>query len=86
VTPGSASSLLIQVTRPGGLMYGNFRATPAEKAATIRRTGVYTSGRATRNLDRFPIARDGDTIVVDIGRVYRSDQDAAGWAAAHVTL
>jgi Rieske Fe-S protein len=47
--------------------------------------GVYTSGRATRNLDRFPIARDGDSVVVDVSRVYRSDRDAAGWAAAHVT-
>jgi hypothetical protein len=37
VTPGSASSVLVQVTQPGGLMFGNFRATPAEKAATIRR-------------------------------------------------
>jgi len=37
LTPGNANSLLIQVTRPGGLMYPNFRSSPAEKAATIRR-------------------------------------------------
>jgi hypothetical protein len=37
LTPGNANSLLIQVTRPGGLMYSNFRSTPAEKSATIRR-------------------------------------------------
>jgi len=37
LTPGNANSLLIQVTRPGGLMYSNFRSTPAEKAETIRR-------------------------------------------------
>ena len=37
LTPGNASSLLIQVTRPGGLMYANFRSTPAEKAETIRK-------------------------------------------------
>lgn len=37
VTPGNANSVLIQVTRPGGLMYSNFRSTPAEKSATIRR-------------------------------------------------
>ena len=37
LTPGNANSLLIQVTRPGGLMYSNFRATPSEKAETIRK-------------------------------------------------
>lgn len=37
LTPGSANSVLIQVTRPGGLMYANFRSTPAEKAETIRK-------------------------------------------------
>jgi hypothetical protein len=37
LTPGNANSLLIQVTRPGGLMYPNFRSTPAEKAETIRK-------------------------------------------------
>jgi len=37
LTPGNANSLLIQVTRPGGLMYSNFRSTPAEKAAAIRK-------------------------------------------------
>jgi hypothetical protein len=37
LTPGNANSLLIQVTRPGGLMYANFRSTLAEKSATIRR-------------------------------------------------
>lgn len=37
LTPGNANSVLIQVTRPGGLMYSNFRSTAAEKSATIRR-------------------------------------------------
>ena len=48
-------------------------------------TGVYTSGRATRNLDRYPIRRDGTSVVVDITKVFKSDQDAAGWAAAVVS-
>jgi nitrite reductase/ring-hydroxylating ferredoxin subunit len=46
--------------------------------------GTYTSGRATRNMDRFPIRRDGATLHVDVTRVFHSDQDAAGWAAASV--
>jgi nitrite reductase/ring-hydroxylating ferredoxin subunit len=48
--------------------------------------GAYTSGRATRNLDRYPLRLDGPTIVVATDRVYRSDRDQAGWSAAHVEL
>jgi Rieske Fe-S protein len=48
--------------------------------------GTYTSGRATRNLDRFPIHRDGQAVVIDVSQIYKSDQDAAGWAAAVVAL
>jgi nitrite reductase/ring-hydroxylating ferredoxin subunit len=46
--------------------------------------GVHTAGRATRNMDRFPITRDGASVVVDVSRVFRSDQDAAGWSAAAI--
>jgi nitrite reductase/ring-hydroxylating ferredoxin subunit len=48
--------------------------------------GTHTSGRATRNMDRFPIHRTGATVVVDVSRILRSDQDAAAWVAAHVSL
>jgi Rieske Fe-S protein len=48
--------------------------------------GTHTSGRATRNMDRFPIHRSGDTLVVDVSHILRSDQAAAAWAAAHVSL
>jgi Rieske Fe-S protein len=48
--------------------------------------GTYTSGRATRNLDRFPIQKDGVSVLVDVSRVFRSDQETAGWAAAVVIV
>jgi len=48
--------------------------------------GTYTSGRATRNLDRFPIRLEGNNVVVATDRVFRSDQDQGGWNAAHVEL
>ena len=48
--------------------------------------GVHTAGRATRNMDRFPVTRDGASVVVDVSRVFRSDQDAAGWAGAAVAV
>jgi len=44
--------------------------------------GVHTAGRATRNLDRFPIRRDGKDIVVDTSKVWRSDANPTEWTAA----
>jgi hypothetical protein len=37
VTAGSASSILVRVTQPGGQMYPEFRGSSAAKAETIRR-------------------------------------------------
>jgi hypothetical protein len=37
VTPGSASSILVRVTQPGGQMYPEFRGSAAAKSETIRR-------------------------------------------------
>jgi Rieske Fe-S protein len=48
--------------------------------------GTYTSGHATRNLDRFPVRRDGASLVVAVDRVYRSDQDHAAWSTAFVDV
>lgn len=48
--------------------------------------GVHTAGRATRNLDRYPIRRDGTAVHVDVSRVFQSDKDNAGWNAASVPI
>jgi len=48
--------------------------------------GVHTAGRATRNMDRYVIQRDGEAIVVDLHRWVRSDKDPAAWAAAVIQL
>jgi Rieske Fe-S protein len=48
--------------------------------------GVYTSGRATRNMDRFTVKRTGDAIVVDVSRLVQSDTQKAQWEAAAITL
>lgn len=48
--------------------------------------GVFIDGRATRNMDRLPIRRDGDEVVVDLSRMIRSDQEPAAWAAASVAI
>jgi nitrite reductase/ring-hydroxylating ferredoxin subunit len=49
-----------------------------------RPDGVYMAGRATRNLDRFAVRREGGAVVVDLTRVIRSDQEPTAWAAAFV--
>jgi len=46
--------------------------------------GVYTSGRATRNMDRFPVKLSGSSIVVDVSRLIQSDSQKAEWEAAVV--
>ena len=48
--------------------------------------GLHTSGRATRNMDRYPIRRDGTTIHVDTAKVFQSDKDGAGWNGASVAV
>lgn len=51
-----------------------------------RPDGTFISGRATRNMDRLPISREADEIVVDPDVAFESDRDAAQWAAAVVRL
>jgi nitrite reductase/ring-hydroxylating ferredoxin subunit len=48
--------------------------------------GVYTSGRATRNMDRFLVKRNGNTLAVDVSRLIQSDSRKAEWEAAAVAL
>jgi len=48
--------------------------------------GAYIAGRATRNLDRFAVRRDGNVVVADLERLIQSDKDAAGWAAATISV
>lgn len=48
--------------------------------------GTFISGRATRNMDRLPISRDGDVLVVDPDVFFESDKDPARWATALVRL
>jgi nitrite reductase/ring-hydroxylating ferredoxin subunit len=48
--------------------------------------GTFVSGRATRGMDRFSVARNGDEIVVDLDAMHKEDKDPAGWAAAVVHL
>ncbi|HVX39844.1 MAG TPA: Rieske 2Fe-2S domain-containing protein [Gemmatimonadaceae bacterium] len=49
-------------------------------------TYVPHSGRATRDMDRFAIKRDGNNVVVDLDSLYQDDEDEAAWKAAFVSV
>jgi nitrite reductase/ring-hydroxylating ferredoxin subunit len=48
--------------------------------------GTYTSGRATRNMDRLPIRKVASAVVVELDKAFHSDIEAAAWAGAVVTI
>jgi nitrite reductase/ring-hydroxylating ferredoxin subunit len=48
--------------------------------------GEFISGKATRGMDRYAIRREGNTVIVDLSRVFRQDDDAREWAAARITI
>jgi nitrite reductase/ring-hydroxylating ferredoxin subunit len=48
--------------------------------------GEYIRGRATRSMDRRAIRKEGAELVVDLESQIKSDEDAAGWAAATVAV
>lgn len=54
--------------------------------ARFQPDGAHDSGRATRNLDRYEIRRQGDTMIVNLDVLYRADQNAAGWQGAVLVL
>jgi len=51
-----------------------------------RPDGSFIAGRATRAMDRFAISRDGETIIVDVDRLFRVDDQPTEWAAAVVRV
>ena len=48
--------------------------------------GVFKDGRATRNMDRLAIRRQGDQVLVSTDRLYQSDRQPKEWADAVVPL
>ena len=48
--------------------------------------GTFISGRATRHMDRLPIAAGGAEVIVHLGTPIRVDRDEAAWKAAFVPV
>jgi Rieske Fe-S protein len=49
-----------------------------------RDDGTFIEGRATRNMDRLAVRRDGAILVVDIDSLYQQDEHPKEWEAAYV--
>jgi Rieske Fe-S protein len=47
---------------------------------------VAGSGRATRNMDRLAIERDGSGVKVDVDKLFQEDTDGPQWAAAVIRV
>ena len=48
--------------------------------------GSFISGRATRGMDRYEIRKEGEAVVVNLDRMFKEDEDRAGWLAAALIL
>ncbi len=54
--------------------------------STFQLDGAFVAGRATRSMDRYPLRRDGDTVVVDLSALLQEDRDRERWVDAVVQL
>jgi len=63
---------------------GQFRCT--KHNSRFGPEGVRISGVAPRNLDRFAIRREADTVIIDLDRSFHSDKDPTGWDSAVVAV
>ncbi len=68
-------------TDPAG---GGFKCTKHD--SRYKWDGQFIEGRATRNMDRFAIRRDGASVVVNLDMYYESDSEPAQWAGAAITV
>jgi nitrite reductase/ring-hydroxylating ferredoxin subunit len=48
--------------------------------------GTFIAGKATRHMDRLPIRRDGDDVVIELDVAIRSDTELDRWQKALVRL
>lgn len=48
--------------------------------------GTFIDGKATRSMDRYAVRRQGKSIVLDLAKLYKEDEQRAQWTAAVVRL
>jgi Rieske Fe-S protein len=54
--------------------------------STFEPDGAFVSGRATRNMDRYAVRRDGNTVIADLSTLLQEDKDRDRWVQAVVQL
>ena len=54
--------------------------------STFQPSGIFVEGRATRGMDRYGIRREANNVVVDLGKLYREDENREDWISAVVRL
>ena len=54
--------------------------------STFQLDGAFLAGRATRSMDRYPLRREGDTVIVDLSGLLQEDKDRERWVDAVVQL
>ena len=64
---------------------GNRFQCPKHKSR-YREDGAFIEGRATRNMDRLAIRRDGATLVVGLDALIQQDEQPAEWEKAFVAV
>ena len=65
---------------------GDHRFHCTKHDSVYEEDGRHIAGRATRNMDRYAIRRDGDSVVVDVHKWFQSDKDPDGWNAAAIAV
>lgn len=63
---------------------GDLRFQCSRHDSKYKPDGTFMAGRATRNMDRYGVSRNGASVVVDLTKLYQSDTQAAQWAAASI--
>ena len=63
---------------------GHFECTKHD--SVYSQAGVYQAGRATRNMDRFPVKRSGHSIIANVAQLIQSDEQKAAWEAAFIPV
>jgi Rieske Fe-S protein len=65
---------------------GNNRFQCPKHKSRYRPDGTFIEGRATRGMDRYAIRLAGDSVAVDVDKLYQENTDLAQWQQAVVTL
>jgi nitrite reductase/ring-hydroxylating ferredoxin subunit len=58
---------------------------PKHKARFLT-DGQHASGRKTRNLDRYPLHREGREVIVDTSTLLREDLEGSAWQSAQLAV